>query len=157
MRYFKKTFSKSQGENTYMEEKHKQEVPFCMCSVLYTNSLYHNNVANSVFYALSFQCSSTFEEWGRTKGKFCISQQCPEASLLACLAQLPDSVHLFLHPLQDDSQQSAAGSTARTGSSNLFVIIFSTHKACLWKAAVINEYTEMNIYSCSLISINVTK
>lgn len=42
--------------------------------------------------------SSSVEEWGRTKGRFCISQQCPGASLLACLAQLPDTIHLFLLP-----------------------------------------------------------
>lgn len=50
------------------------------------------------FSSTYFQRRGTVEEWGRTKGKFCISQQCPEAGLLACLAQLPDSVHLFLLP-----------------------------------------------------------
>lgn len=68
-----------------------------------------------------FQCGSTFEEWGRTKGKFCISQQCPTAGLLACLAQLSDSVHLLKLPTLGG--QLVCCSKAGTRSANLFVAV----------------------------------
>lgn len=77
------------------------------------------------FSSTYFQYSRTVEEWGRTKGKFCISQQCPEAGLLACLAQLPDSVHLFLLPTAGGQSTVCCSIAGRRRSANLLVIVCS--------------------------------
>lgn len=124
-RHFQSHRGKPHMWNLSKKNPNKNSRPKKVRSYMYC-TLYCTLTACTIrcFSSKYFRCCSTFEEWGRTKGKFCISQQCPTAGLLACLAQLSDSVHLFELPTVGG--QSVCCSKAGTRSANLFVTVCSS-------------------------------